>query len=149
MPRRRAPQQDAKTCPHCGTNKSADEFYRNKNGRLDSWCKECVKKDGKRYPRSQRNSWLKKAYGITLADYEAMLKAQGGCCAICHTTKPTGKFRWFAVDHCHATGMVRGLLCHHCNHMIGSARDEIQRLENGIAYLREWSETPGATKTRS
>lgn len=50
--------------------------------------------------------------GITDADYAAMLAAQGGHCAICPSTPKTRRLH---VDHDHATGAVRGLLCHRCN----------------------------------
>ncbi len=69
-------------------------------------------------PDFWRNNALRKKYGITLAEYSAMLVAQGGVCAICH--KPEimvrdGKICDLAVDHNHVTGRIRGLLCARCN----------------------------------
>lgn len=64
-----------------------------------------------------------KTYGITGDDYEALLKRQGGKCAICRA-RP--KSKRLAVDHDHKTGAVRGLLCSRCNHeLMGSAWDSL------------------------
>jgi len=63
-------------------------------------------------------------YGLSLDDYDVMLKAQNGVCAICGNQetdrdKQTNKVRCLAVDHCHETGEVRGLLCRRCNTGLG------------------------------
>jgi len=66
---------------------------------------------------------LLRVYGITHQDYEEMLKAQGGLCAICRKadTKSKRRSKWMplCVDHDHGTGKVRGLLCHPCNVGLG------------------------------
>lgn len=61
---------------------------------------------------------FKHRYGITIEQYDAMLAAQNGVCAIC-LNPPRGKMKRLSVDHCHATGRVRGLLCITCNRAIG------------------------------
>ncbi len=63
--------------------------------------------------RAQRNSKLKQKYGITLDDYWRMHDGQAGLCAICGAEESENKV--LAVDHCHGTGRVRGLLCARCN----------------------------------
>jgi hypothetical protein len=73
------------------------------------------------------------AYGITVEQYDEMLATQSGVCAICAKTCATG--RALAVDHCHETGKVRGLLCARCNPMLGFANDNIDVLKAAIAYL--------------
>ena len=67
-------------------------------------------------------------------DYEKMLAAQGGGCAICGTTD-TSPWSCFCVDHDHTSGEVRGLLCRACNTCIGQAEDDTERLRKAIAYL--------------
>jgi hypothetical protein len=69
----------------------------------------------KNHPESWRRYELKKKYGITLEDYAIMFRRQGGKCDICGREE-TGNL---AVDHCHMTGQVRGLLCGSCNRKLG------------------------------
>lgn len=75
-------------------------------------------------------------YGVTPEQYDAMLEAQGGRCAICSATESGGKGGWH-VDHCHDSKAVRGLLCHNCNLMLGNAKDDPARLRAAIAYLEK------------
>jgi Autographiviridae endonuclease VII len=85
-----------------------------------------------------RNSTLKRLYGIDLAQYNRMLSDQGGCCAICKTGVPGGKGgRWFHVDHCHATGQVRKLLCSSCNAALGYFKDSPTVVAAAVLYLQE------------
>jgi hypothetical protein len=72
-----------------------------------------------------------KRYGISPAEYEALLAKQGGVCAIC---RKRSKQR-LCVDHCHVTGMVRGLLCLKCNGALGYLKDDQASLVAALAYL--------------
>lgn len=88
----------------------------------------------------ERASRIKKEYGITMQDAEAMLSAQGGGCAIC--AKPLsiaqeGKAAadYSHVDHCHTTGKVRGILCNNCNHGVGKFMDSPELLRKAANYL--------------
>lgn len=74
---------------------------------------------------------LRKKYGISFADYTALLQGQGGVCAICG--KPPKAVR-LCVDHCHVTGKVRGLLCRNCNHNL-SVFDNKPRFRRILEYL--------------
>lgn len=78
---------------------------------------------------------LKKHFGISLADYEAMIDRQNGGCAICG-----GKDESFrlAVDHCHETKVIRGLLCSKCNRGVGFFCDDPERLDRAAQYLRQF-----------
>lgn len=65
----------------------------------------------------QRDRTIKRKYGISQIEYEAMFKKQKGRCAICH--REPGE-KPLHIDHCHKTGVVRGLLCHQCNWYLGT-----------------------------
>ena len=87
---------------------------------------------------AKRSAKLRRTYGITIADFEAMLAEQGGVCAICRrseTVEWCGKPRALNVDHCHVTGVVRGLLCNFCNHALGAFDDDPARLRLAADYL--------------
>jgi hypothetical protein len=84
--------------------------------------------------RAKINSHFKHKYGITVEQYDLMVKEQNGLCAICQ------KLEKLFVDHCHITGKIRGLLCLKCNLMLGSAVDNLDILNNGISYLKKQNE---------
>ncbi len=117
------------------------------NLKLSKFKSVVVKSEGRRnYKMSkdaQRHYGLKRYYGISVADYAEMFRKQDGKCAICH--KPEigkdrhGNIRVLAVDHCHATGAVRELLCYACNSMLGQAKDNIDVLLAGAEYLKKHS----------
>lgn len=94
-----------------------------------------------RAKRSQRRSltqeqrWMQ-VYGITGDEYWAIYRYQLGRCFICE--RATGARKRLSVDHCHATGVVRGLLCSTCNsRVLGHLRDEIAAFERAIDYLSQ------------
>jgi len=62
-----------------------------------------------------------------------MSESQGGICAICK--KPPQQNKRLAVDHCHTTGDIRGLLCDLCNRGLGFFQDDIERIAIAIVYL--------------
>ena len=76
--------------------------------------------------------WLRKRYGITPAEYSAILEAQGGHCAACPEAENGGKRLY--VDHDHETGAVRGLLCQKCNSALGLLGDSEYRLMQLLDY---------------
>lgn len=116
-------------CEPCGV-----EHKRTRHAETQAAWRE---KDPERHMVSKANFDLKK-YGLTLDDYNRMFAEQGGACAVCKTKEPKGRgvTRRFAVDHCHTTGKVRGLLCHHCNAALGMVNDNIEILEKLIDYLK-------------
>ena len=67
----------------------------------------------------QRHVDYRRLYAFSIEEYDAMLKAQNGLCAICKSEVPGGRNVHFQVDHDHSTGKVRGLLCISCNIHIG------------------------------
>jgi hypothetical protein len=81
----------------------------------------------------RNRAWrLGNSYGITVAEFDAALARQGGCCALCREAQ--GK-RKLCVDHDHATGRFRGLLCIQCNSALGKLGDSVAGLQRAIAYL--------------
>jgi len=82
---------------------------------------------------------LKKSFGITLEDYENLLKNQNGVCAICGNpetaTTNGGELRKLSVDHDHETGEVRGLLCTNCNNGLGRFKDSPDLFQKALNYL--------------
>jgi hypothetical protein len=83
---------------------------------------------------AKRDAHYLRKYGITRAQRDEMLVAQDGKCLICETSN-WGK-KGPAVDHCHTTGRVRGLLCGNCNTMIGLAHEDPAILLKAIEYLK-------------
>lgn len=149
-----------KICKKCNKLKTLEYFHKNKklsDGRTNA-CKECInsrirawnkanpekyaankKKSAQKHPRPSKNSVLKFKFGITADQFNSLLKTQGGVCAICKKFEviktKEGRAKSLAVDHCHSTGKVRGLLCQFCNQGLGFFKDNIFLLEDAINYL--------------
>ena len=117
--------------PH---NQSAKK-YREKN-RLEIRQKGRDRNSREDVKRHRRDLSLWSNYRITLIQYEEMLARQGGVCASCRDAKATD------VDHCHSTGVVRGILCHACNKGLGYFRDNPEKLAAAIAYLSSTPQPP-------
>lgn len=101
-------------------------------------CKDCNKKRtiafNKKHKDKRRNIEYKHKYDISLEDYNKLLVDQDNVCKIC---KKNEGLRRLAVDHCHATGKIRGLLCASCNQGVGNFKDSIDLLEAARKYLCE------------
>lgn len=76
---------------------------------------------------------IQATYGITEQEYQAIFTAQAFRCYICR--RATGATRRLSVDHDHATGEVRGLLCRPCNTHLGHIRDDVEAARRVAAYL--------------
>lgn len=86
---------------------------------------------------------LRVKYGISLNDYDNMLKHQDNKCAICEqveTRERRGKLQKLSVDHNHKTGKVRGILCDRCNLCIGQLEDNPQLFIKASNYLQRHKE---------
>lgn len=86
----------------------------------------------------QKSLKLKKAYGITLEQYNEFSDFCSNVCGICDKPCPSG--RKLAVDHEHSTGIIRGLLCINCNKGIGNFKDSVELMEAAIHYLKSYKE---------
>lgn len=139
-----------RTCDECGR---PIPIERNMRARFCSVaCKERYGnrpevRDGRGFgPEYMRALQLRTKWAMTPAEYDAMLKAQGGRCAICGSTDTGWKGAAFHVDHCHtaeyATGkiVVRGLLCRSCNLGLGHFKDDVDTLLAAVEYLRRHRE---------
>lgn len=134
-------------CPKCGEAKPLGHFNRWKRQ-----CKECRAAIQRDYVNRQtdviykrnktwrdgggrRRSSMNQYNGMTPERYDSMLESQGFVCAVCHKETCARDGRGFAVDHCHETGVVRGLLCTNCNVGLAQFEDDIDRLDAARAYL--------------
>lgn len=153
-----------KTCSTCYIEKPVAEFGKQsvRPDGLEVACKQCMKaraisryrnpekrkkilETGARWrernPDADADKTLRRKYGITLAQYDELFELQGGVCALCkkgETTKRRKKGEGrerLAVDHCHDTGRVRGLLCFKCNTAIGSLGDTEEDARKVVEYL--------------
>jgi hypothetical protein len=124
-----------KRCPDCGESKPLDNFPRNRNSKdgRHAYCKPCHNARGQetrqRLYGGSRHYHLKRRYGIGADEFDEMVAAQGGVCAVCGRPDPEH------VDHDHVTGRVRGILCFNCNGGLGQFADDIDRLESAAHYL--------------
>lgn len=122
-----------KTCTKCSNEyPNTKEFFyvkeKSKVG-LRNYCKDCFKKmvnDKKR----------EVDYGVSPEQYDEMFISQGGCCGICDTHQDD-QTSSMAVDHCHTTMRVRGLLCNKCNTAIGLLKDDPLVVLEAAKYLVE------------
>ena len=82
-----------------------------------------------------RDLYYRRTFGISADDFDARLEAQGGGCAICG--ERPARVASLHLDHCHATGAVRGILCLSCNQGLGKFRDDPELLDAAARYRRE------------
>jgi len=123
------------TCEDCN-----QVFDVRRTGNLPVVCDSCFTKRHRAKQRAdRRRKGLWELYKMTLDDYKKMHEEQQGKCLICNQkTKGRGeKKNQLAVDHCHETGKIRGLLCNYCNTGLGLFRDDMQLLKKAINYLKE------------
>ena len=119
---------ECKWCSKCKQYLPLDEFSHSKASQdgLNFYCKQCD-----REWHRQHN------YGISIEEYNALLKSQNGVCATCYQSeKIEGKS--LAVDHIHGSDpiIIRGLLCNRCNRILGYADDSVAVLSSIIEYLK-------------
>jgi len=138
-----------KQCQMCNLTKDISHFHKSKSNKdgYGSYCRPCKyqanrKSDNKRLSENrvkfleQRKNWhLKQTYGITLDHYKRLLAEQDNKCAICKKPEHEERYRRLAVDHCHNTNKIRGLLCQRCNRAIGLLKDNVDNLKSAIVYL--------------
>jgi len=143
-----------KQCVMCGRIKAVKDFYKEKRvaDGLTARCKECTRSAATTSYHNRREGVLashkekycaKKAraqslmnnYGMTIEEWNEMFAAQNYRCAICGSKDPLHPSGNFVTDHDHLLGHVRGILCHHCNAMLGHAHDDHETLWEASMYL--------------
>jgi hypothetical protein len=116
--------------------KQANDWASKNRGKINAEARKKRAEDPKRF----KGYTLKKMFGITIEQYDAMLEEQNGVCAICEcpeTAKLRGKLKELSVDHDHTTLKVRGLLCWHCNTAIGKLKENAKLLRKAAEYIEE------------
>lgn len=127
---------ESKTCGACGLAKPSLDFGLDKRN-ADQLRNNCLACAGKPTTDQLRARSLRFHYGMTVEEYDALLTAQGGVCAVCKAGPPTeGRQKYLAVDHCHQDGHVRGLLCNSCNTALGLLGDDVDRINALAEYLK-------------
>ena len=144
-----------KLCTKCNRILSVDKFDKSskRSNGLQLFCKECGYKEKKNaydtYRKAEvclsaRKTRLKADYGMTIEQYDEMIKEQKGLCAICGRKPQKGGNQFvknfLVIDHDHKTGKVRGLLCSECNLGLSKFEDNPKYFENAIKYLKEHEE---------
>ena len=119
-------------------------WYQANKDRLQGYRVKWRKKFPDNNRRYFRNRHLIKKYGITQDQYEVLYKQQGGICAICGGMPDITRhgITRLAIDHDHATGKIRGLLCNNCNAGMGIIGDTVEHLERAAEYLKRAQQHP-------
>jgi hypothetical protein len=117
-----------------GVNAKRRQSYKDDPTKRRSENKKSYDKDLEKSRKRGVRNRFKNKYGISVEHRDALFKAQGFVCAICASPSPNTKSGWH-TDHDHQTGRVRGVLCHHCNLLLGNARDNPLILASAARYL--------------
>lgn len=123
-----------KICSGCKVEKDVSEFSLSTQRGLQSYCRACSAQRKREWVVKNREKkkwntiWTK--YRLRQADYEALLAEQNGLCRLCDEIPEV-----FQIDHCHATGRVRGLLCTPCNMFVGWIETRGHLLDKVEMYL--------------
>jgi hypothetical protein len=96
---------------------------------------------------ADRKSYLKRKYALTIQEYDAMLAAQNGVCAICNRPRPEN--RTLHVDHDHGSGEIRGLLCFRCNNALGDFEEQYELFQRAANYLDRDDELAAIARGRA
>jgi hypothetical protein len=131
-----------KKCYRCKSEKPEDSFYRRRSGAIRGECKECSKHIHREYSLRNRakirmydlRHRLKSKYKISFEEFLLLGQNFDWSCAICRISLEDSK-KSLAIDHCHASGKVRGLLCQSCNHGLGNFKDDPNLLVRAAEYL--------------
>jgi len=134
---------ETKACTRCGETKPASNFGKRKlktRWVLKSSCNKCQVEISSEWAAKNKHkitaARLARTYNLSYDDYKKMVTEQDNCCAICGAKANESVRGELHVDHCHSTGIVRGLLCVLCNTVLGKVNDDPRILEKMIDYLK-------------
>lgn len=128
------------TCRVCDKVKLESDFDKMKSGRRRRTCKKC--RSSNRVRKATRRRWrLLKRYGVTEEWVRNLWELQKRRCALCRDRIDL-YHRLTGIDHCHASGQVRGLLCHRCNLALGLFRDDVKVLRRAAEYVARHQAAP-------
>lgn len=116
-------------CRSC--KKKTHNIWLSKNTRLDYYKTYEMTRRKRRNPYKYERDRMLKKYGLNQKLYEEMFEKQGNACLICVDKEA----KRYVVDHNHTTGKVRGILCWHCNVLLGHAKEDKEILKSAIIYL--------------
>lgn len=126
-------------CRECCISKPISDFYVLPNGKPYWCCRSCKRTRHrawkKSHPDSRRQERLKRRYGMTILDRANLISSQNGSCPGCGKYLLSG--RGTHIDHLHGMRVVRGVLCRHCNLILGLVNDDPAILENLAKYLEK------------
>jgi hypothetical protein len=111
------------------------QYYQDNSDKMKEQMKAWRETNSEKLKEQKRNNNLKKNFGIDLDIYNQIHGSQEGCCKICRTPQSKLK-RALAIDHCHQTNEIRGLLCSNYNTAIGLLKDSESLLKAAIKYLK-------------
>ena len=121
-------------CKECAKQLNAEQWCKHREKRAATKRKYRVER-GPQISARHRAYKIERQYGLTKEQVDAMRESQNGKCAICSDALVQAKKGGLAIDHCHATGKVRGLLCHRCNTGLGLFRDRPELLIRAAEYV--------------
>lgn len=143
-------------CSQCKITKSFKDFHKNnrKQDKLRSECRDCRNEYRRNFRQINKEQFLeyehteefknksfsqklKREYGITVEFFNQMNLKQNGVCKVCEKPERHKTKKKLSVDHCHKTGIVRGLLCHRCNVVLGLINEDLNVLDKINSYLKK------------
>lgn len=133
-----------KKCTKCGVEKPLSEFHKHKSGKngIRAQCKNCRYPPRKKKTPEETKHYIKstafeRRWGFPIEHFNTMLEKQKHKCLICNKIFENSKKSH--LDHCHTTGIIRGILCTNCNIGLGHFRDNIDLLKSAVKYLKKYN----------
>ena len=118
------------------TPEKRKEYYQKNKEHLKQQQRKYYKQNYQERKERNRDFRLRRMFGLEVGQYKILLEKQNFCCLICgRSQEELGKK--LAVDHCHTTSKIRGLLCLHCNTALGQVQENIEVLQKMIQYIKD------------